>query len=142
MFNRPQIDRTYGHIQTETGDEAPHVIRKYVLFTNAFGIKNQEWPFAVRLPRYIADVLQPNDWETVARMLDCPAPGQDFSVVEKAITTASICGVSSQDMHAEVATLFAENLYRVFCEKQIQLGNKAWLVPSSMQKVGDPHGSN
>lgn len=59
-----RVDRTYGHINTDTAEDAPHVERDYTLFTDLEDTgRPQEWTFRLRMPRYVADCLTSADWE-------------------------------------------------------------------------------
>lgn len=132
------IDRTYGHIDEATGDAAPHTNRSFTLYTDAFEMKHQEWTFPVRLPFVIWEEMK-GDWEKLERLLDTPQ-GEDLSVAEFVIASGHIMGAPLYQVQAKLQKLFTDNLYRMFCERQIALGNKAWLVPKSLQETGNPYG--
>lgn len=142
----PQVqDRTYGHIDLSTGDAALHVDVAYVLFTNfpdARGIeKRQEWKFVCRMPKTIFDALSSSDWEFVLRSLDTrPADKWALSPIEMTIALGRAAGKSIEQVQAKVSRNVEENLFRIFGQKQIKAGNKAWLVPRSLVKTRGPHG--
>lgn len=142
-------DRTYGHIDLTTGDEAPHVTRTYTLFTNlpeGYGgaEKRRAWPFSLRLPVTIDEALTSEDWEFVCRRMDSRSTtpeGIRPSPLEFIIFTAKMHKVSSAQLQRYIGEQVSEALYKRFCEYQIRQGNKAWLAPTSMQgKAGDPNG--
>lgn len=136
------LDRTYGHIDMQTGDDALHRDVFYTLVTNlpdSSDIEHrQEWTFAFRIPVRILEVLGPEDVEFVLRKLD-DREGKSFSVLEAVIIAAKMTGATGQDVREEMTRLVAENVYRVFSMKQVKLGNKAWVVPSSLQEWRHPN---
>lgn len=139
------IDRTYGHIDLATGDNAPHITRRFTLNTKLPNFLEvevpEEWPFQIRIPIAVDKKLDSADWEMVCRKLDT-RNGENLSIVEFVLATARIAAVLqplenwSMRVQHKMCRLVAENLYRVFCEKQIEAGNKAWLVPTSLQETG------
>jgi hypothetical protein len=138
-------DRTFGHIDLSTGDEAPHVTRFYTLVTNlpegfAGAEVRRDWTFALRIPRTIDEALTAEDWEFVCRRMDT-RDGFKPSPVEYIIFTGKLKGVSSAILQRYIGEQVSEALYKMFVRHQIKAGNKAWLAPTSMQgKAGDPNG--
>lgn len=133
-----RADRTYGHIDVSTGDDAQHVTRTFTLFTDAFERLHQEWTFPIRLPVTIWEAMR-SDWSTIERKLDT-RQGSDYSVCEFVIASAYIMGGSPAAIQRQLQKMFADTLYRVFCEKQIAAGNKAWLAPGALQETRNPDG--
>jgi hypothetical protein len=130
-------DRTYGHIDLETGDDAPQKNLTYSVFTNfpepLFGIeKRQEWRLNVTLPRAVAEQLTSSDWEMVLRKLDTREKGANLSVVEATILVGRAKGVDVNVVQQLIGDAVKKNLWRIFERKQIQAGNKAWLKPASL----------
>jgi hypothetical protein len=139
MRSKPNIDRTYGHIDLSTGLKAPHTLCGYSLFTRIEDGKPEEWKFEILIPTTIEEALGPSDWEFVLRKLDTRVDEATYSPIEAVIVTGKLAGVNSLAIQKKVGETVAQNLYRVFCEKQIQIGNKAWLVPPNMVKVSNPN---
>jgi hypothetical protein len=144
MSNARNHDRTYGHIDLSTGDEAAHVLCSYSVFTSFPTATNdharQEWAFKCRMPRTVADALTSSDWDFVLRSLDTrPQPGT-LSPIEATIFIAKCAGMSANAVQEKVSTVVEENLFKIFGRKQIKAGNKAWLVPRSLVRTGNPNG--
>jgi hypothetical protein len=142
------VDRTYGHIDMATADDAPHVSIEYDLttrFPNDLDIEvEQVWHFSQRMPVVIADTLDDEDWGIVLERLQ-KRDGEYLSPLEAIIFTAKINGFTPDAVRWKVGQTVAQNLYRRFTEKRIQqgvaTGKLAWVAPTSMQpKVSDPHG--
>jgi hypothetical protein len=138
--NKRNIDRTYGHIDLTTGDDAVHVTIRYRLYTwfptETKDNPRQEWAFFCRMPRTIADALTASDWDFVLRRLDTRPSVDELSPIENTILVARCAGMTIMDVQKKVSEVVETNLFRVFGHKQIKRGNKAWLVPSSLVKKG------
>lgn len=139
MRKAPSIDRTYGHIDTGTGDDAPHVRRRFSLFT-CFDERRQEWPFEIAIPRDVSARLTETDFEFVCRALDTRTDPHGLSPIEATILVARVAGKSFSQVCAKVEEIVKTNLWRVFGQKQLAAGNKAWLVPRALVRTGDPNG--
>ena len=137
------IDRTYGHIDLSTGDTGMHVVRKFALKTRIpdhLEIERpMEWEFAWSFPLTVVEALTSEDWDLVLERLQT-RPSGGYSAIEMIVATAWAMGVPTEALLHKVGMTVAENLYRRFCERQIEAGNKAWIAPSSMQRVSNPNG--
>lgn len=141
MRNTFNQDRTYGHINLATGNEAPHVVKWATVYTRleqkpGRGEVRQEWSFGIRLPMEIADALESADWELVCRRLDTRV-GDKLSPIEAVIVSALMWGADSHQMQQTVCQHIAQNLYRIYCFKQRKAGNSAWLAPTAMEQQGE-----
>lgn len=137
-------DRTFGHIDLETGDAAPHVVRHYTLITRlpegyAGAELRREWTFAISMPVRIDQALTSEDWDLVCRRLDTRV-GDQLSPVEFIIFSGRLAGATSQQVQRKIGETVSEALYKCFVAYQIRHGNKAWLAPTSMQGKGNPNG--
>ncbi len=139
MGNAANIDRTFGHIDTATGDDALHVRRRFSLFTR-FEDRRQEWPFEIEIPRAVSDRLGESDFEFVCRALDTRTDPNGLSPIEATILVARVAGKTFQQVRAKVEEVVKNNLWRIHGLKQLAAGNKAWLVPRAMIGTGDSNG--
>jgi hypothetical protein len=133
--NKPNIDRTFGHIDRATGDDAPHVLAEYTLKTD-FPLEGpQQWKLQLRMPVAVHQALNSADWDEVLEKFQKRSSLEVCSPFERMILEARLAGVPAFMLQHKVNKQIARALYRNFSARQIQQGNKAWAAPSSMTKV-------
>jgi hypothetical protein len=138
---KPNIDRTYGHIDRATGDDAQHVEVDYALKTD-FPLEGpQIWKLKLRMPKVIRDALNSADWDEALQKFQMRQSDEVCSPFERMILEARIKGVPAYMLQHKVNRQIARVLYQKFSKLQIKIGNKAWAAPSSMTKItGEPNG--
>jgi hypothetical protein len=135
-MTRRNHDRTFGLIDRATGDDAPYVDVPFMLTTDFPEHGRQNWPMAMRVPRAIADALNSADWEAVTvKYCRRPEPGT-ASPFEQMVIETRLRGGSSQQVAVKANLQIARVLYDIFSRLQLAAGNKAWLAPRSMVKLG------
>jgi hypothetical protein len=116
-------DWTNGHVQRETGTDSLHVEREVVFLSGT-----RVWRLRFQIPQQIYDAVDSGTREKCR--LFCQ------ELFEKMLLIALVAGEKNayQICLEEALRTYIENLYRGFVKRQIKVGNKKWLVPSTIQK--------
>jgi hypothetical protein len=128
MARREKLDLTDGHVDRETGTDAPH--RNY---RGRFTCGSETYPFTFDAPVRVMDVIGKEDAEKILSLVN------DLFV--KMLVIAVPAGVHDavQVCFDEAKRTYIANLWRTFQLKMVKEGTDyrklAWLVPSTMQEV-------
>jgi hypothetical protein len=134
-MSKPNIDRTYGHIDRATGDDAEHCSVPYQLRTD-FPIEGpQVWRLEIRMPKAIRNALNSADWDEALQKFQTRQADDVCSPFERMVLEAKLADVPAYMLQHKVNRQIARVLYEKFSRLQIKTGNQAWAAPSSMTKV-------